>query len=155
MSWRGAVLVTLHALHALLSCMLQSSMQRGPPLGWGTPRTGQCAKALLPMLHSPWRHGCQDRRLHMGQDCRSAVGSTLRPFPRGMDSHWQKQMIYIFMLEAPKLASSSAALPLLRSRAHTFTVALSWQVTSWVASVGHQATPVTSPALPCSTWGAL
>ena len=63
--------------------------------------------------------------------------------------------MYISTLKAPGLASSSAALSLLRSRVHTFTVALSWQVTSWVASVGHQATPVTSPALPCSTWGAL
>ena len=90
LSWRGAVLVTLHALHAFLSCMLQGSMQGGPPLGWGTPGTGQYAKALLPMLHGSWRHRCQDRLLHMGQDCRSATGSAMRSFPCGMESCWQK-----------------------------------------------------------------
>lgn len=41
----------------------------------------------------------------------------------------------------------------MRSSVHTLTVALSWQVTIWVGSVEHQATPVTSPALPCSTCG--
>ncbi len=42
---------------------------------------------------------------------------------------------------------------LLRSSAHTLTVALSWQVTICVGSVAHQATPVTSPAFPCRTCG--
>ena len=51
--------------------------------------------------------------------------------------------------------ASHAAGSLLRSRVRAPTVAVSRQVTICAGSVEHQATPVTSPMLPCITCGGL